>query len=73
MKTKTTKEITITLNEQEAFVLQNILNSFDWGASGDHYFADLHDHLECLTDQVSLTGPWLERESVLRILSALPK
>jgi hypothetical protein len=73
MKTKTKKKITITLNEQDAYVLQNILYSFDWSAAGDHYFADLHDDLESFTGRGPLTYPWIEKEALLKTLSELLK
>ena len=69
MKTQIKKKITITLNEQEAFVLQNILSSFDWGKAGDHYFADLHDDLATFTNDVSIINPWDEKEDLENILS----
>ena len=71
MKTKIKKKITITLNEQDAFVLQNILNSFNWSAAGDYYFAALHEDLESFTDRESRTEPWLEKADLLKILSEL--
>ncbi|MHC4238065.1 MAG: hypothetical protein ACYSSM_07495 [Planctomycetota bacterium] len=73
MKTKTKKKITITLNEQDAYVLQNILYSFDWSAAGDHYFAALHEDLESLTGRGPLTYPWIEKEALLKTLSELLK
>ena len=71
MKTQIKKEITITLNEQEAFVLQNIINSFDWSGAGDHFFADLHDELESFTAQMANTNPWVGKETLLKVLSNL--
>ena len=73
MKTKTKKKITITLNEQDAYVLQNILYSFDWSAAGDHYFAALNEDLESLTGRGALTYPWIEKAALLKTLSELLK
>lgn len=71
MKTQIKKKITITLNEQDAYVLQNILNSFDWSSAGDHYFADLHDDLESFTGRMANTNPWVGKETLLKVLSNL--
>ena len=68
MKTEAKKKIKITLNEQEAFVLQNILYSFDWEDAGKHYFADLYYALKSITDREARVDPWIEKEALLKIL-----
>lgn len=67
------KDITITLNEEEAFVLQNVLNSFQWGAAGGHFFYILYNDLRGCTGKDTLTSPVLDTQYALaNILKTLP-